>query len=67
VTWEDGQSVYFEPPKCDIDEDESSAAVRTAKRMVLDVVLRQQELSGSLESTIEECLAHPERLYSVFA
>lgn len=66
VTWEDGQSIYIEPSKCDIDEDESSAAVRTAKRMVLDIVLRQNELSGSLESTIEDCLADPERLYSVF-
>lgn len=66
VTWEDGQSIYVEPPECATDEDESSAAVRIAKRMVLDIVLRRQKLSGSLESTIEDCLTDPEHLYSVF-
>lgn len=66
VTWSDEGAVYFEPPRQEARTDERGKATQTAKRLVLDVVLRHQELPDSLDTTIETCLSDPEHLYSIF-
>lgn len=66
VTWSEDGVMYQSPPKQAAQNNQQKSAARTAKRLVLDRVLRHQVLSASLNETIEACLKDPEHLYEVF-
>jgi hypothetical protein len=67
VTWDSEGSTYIEPPRKKGQTEDQEVMIRMAKRIVLERVLRYQQLSESLEQMIEKCIDDPEHLYTVFS
>jgi len=65
VTWNQNGVTYQSPPKQATQINQQGRATRAAKRLVLDRILRYQELPESLSETTEACLDDPEHLYEV--
>jgi len=65
VTWNKNGVTYQSPPSQTMQINQQERATQTAKRLVLDRILRHQELPKSLNETIEACLNDPEHLYKV--
>jgi hypothetical protein len=67
VTWDKDQALYFSPQQQRVNVDRQLEEIRAAKRFVLDTVLRHYDTPYSLETTIENSLYEPERLYSILS
>lgn len=67
VTWDKNQALYFSPHEQRVNVDKQAEKIRAAKRFILDAVLRHYDTPSSLESTIQNSLYKPKRLYSILS
>lgn len=66
VSWDKEGSSYYAPPRQDTDPDAWRGNFGYGKWILLRTILKHQELTRSLPTTIEACIEEPDRLYSIF-